>query len=459
MNMMTAQNLKYKKNTMTYLIKPLSRVLIVAVLLSSQGFSQSYFNALFMNQYASTHSSDMALAGSNTSSYSNPFNTFSNPANQGKLKGVQLSSALNVLSINENRSYPAIDQFGDRVTDNIYVVSRGLQNSFSGGVSWGSGSLGVSAASMPFSTPAFFYKEELRGSLYAPNINRDPLIGYHHIEQSGIIQSSGASAGSSFGSWSVGLALRMLHGIGLENQYGVSVLDSTDVSALASVSTLLKTESWGLENSPLIINFGVIKDFGLHLRVSASFQSGYSLESKKQGALPFFEATEDLPLIQWASDTVGVIIDVPAQMELGLRMKPSNPLPTSIYITLAYQDWTQYGVTYSDSLAGEISAFDFPLQETFTIRGGIEHWVSDNVPFRAGLVWSESPIAGELSQSRFSAGSGWTSGPLQFDVAVQLFSVEYNSIDLFIPIGLTPNATEKIRETQTSYSISVSYSL
>ena len=444
---------------MKMLSRYITPMLILLVMGASQLRAQSYFNALFMEHMTAVHSHDLALAGANSSAYSTAFNTFSNPANQAGVQGVKLTGTYTLLSIKENRGYPAIDQFGDRVTDNIYVVSRGGQSGFAGGLTWGLGPVTLSGASMPFATPAFFFKEELRGSLYAPNINRDPLIGYHHMEQSGMLQANGISVGSGFGSWSLGAALRMLSGIGLENQYGVSVLDSTDVSALASETTFLKSETWDLDNTPLIINLGIIKDMGLHWRVSASYQTAYSLESTHQGALPLYDATEDLPLVQWASDTVGITIEVPAQLELGLRMKPANPLPTSIYISLAYQDWTQYSISYSDSLNGSIAPFEFPLQESFTIRGGIEHWVSDQVPFRAGFVWAESPLAGELAQSRFSAGSGWESGPLKFDVALQMFFVEYKSIDLFVPVNLTPNPSETIRESQTTYSISVSYSL
>ena len=444
---------------MRNLHKNLTGLLLLGLVLSTSTMAQSYFNSLHMGQMGSSHSIDVALGGSNTSVYSSAFNTFTNPANQGGFKGLDVTGSFSLLNIKENRSYAAIDQFADRVTDNIYVVSRGGQNGFAGGFSWGNGMLGVSAVSMPFSTPAFFFKEEIRGSLYSPNINRDPLVGYHHTEQKGMIQASGTSVGSAFGSWSVGAGVRVLHGMGLENQYGISIIDSADISPLAAGETALENETWELSNSPVIVNLGLIKDLGMHWRISASYQTPYALESTRRSAIPVFEITEDFPLVNWASDTIDLAINVPAQLELGLRMKPSNPLPTAVYFSLVYQDWSQYELTYSDSLGGELSDFEFPLQETFSVRGGLEHWVSDNVPFRAGFVWAESPLAGELAQTRFSAGSGWVSGPLKFDVAVQLFSVRYKSSDIFVPINMSPHNSENISETQTMYSISMSYSL
>ena len=433
--------------------------MVVLLLISSTLFAQSYFNPLLMNQLGVSHSRDVALSGANTSDYSSAMSTFSNPANQAGFVGLKLSGSTGAITTSENRSFPAIDQFGDVVTNNIYVVSKGLQNTFSGGVTWGRGQLSVSLASTPFLTPAFAFKEEIRGSLYSPNINRDPLLGYHHLNQAGVIQSSGASIGTAFRSWSFGLGMRMLHGIGLENEWGISVLDSADVSALAAGSNLLKAESWELDNTPFIVNMGVIKDFGLHWRVSASYQTAYSIESTRQGANPFYDPTLDLPMLEWTSDSIASTISIPARLELGLRMKPSNSLPTAVYLSLAYQDWTQYEVSYGDSLMDADSPFEYPMQEAFTLSGGIEHWVNENVPFRAGFKWAESPLDRELSQAILSGGSGWKSGPLQFDVAIQLSSVGYRYYDIFTPVGMSANSYENVRESKTTYSASVSYTL
>ena len=433
--------------------------MLILLMLSSSLFAQSYFNPLLLNQLGLSHSRDVALSGSNTSDFSSAMNTFSNPANQAGFVGFKLSASFSAITTNENRSFPAIDQFGDVVTNNIYVVSKGMQNTFSGGATWGREQLSLSLASTPFLTPAFTFKEEIRGSLYSPNINRDPLIGYHHLNQSGVIQSSGASIGTAFRSWSLGLGMRMLHGVGLENEYGISVLDSADVSALAAGSNLLKTESWELDNTPFIVNLGLIKDFGLHWRVSASYQTAYSIESTRQGANLFYDPTLELPIVEWSSDSLATTMDIPARLELGLRMKPSNSLPTSVYVSLAYQDWTQYEVSYGDSPLEADAPFEFPMQEAFTLSGGLEHWVNENVPFRAGFSWAESPLNRELSLAVLSGGSGWKSGPLQFDVAVQLSSLGYKYFDIFVPVSMSPNSYENVRESQTNYSISVSYSL
>lgn len=451
--------LNKKKTSMEPMRSPRIIPIVLLLILSTTLHAQSYFNPLLMNQLGLSHSRDVALSGANTSDYSTAMNTFTNPANQSGFVGLKLSGSFAAIATMENRSFPAIDQFGDVVTNNVYVLSQGLQSAFSGGATWGRGHLALTLATTPFLTPAFSFKEEIRGSLYAPNINRDPLIGYHHIDQSGVIQASGVSLGRSFGSWGLGLGLRMLHGVGLKNEIGVSVLDSADVSALASEYNLLKSESWDLDNTPFLINMGVIKDFGLHWRISASYQSAYALESTRQGALPFYDATLGLPLIEWRSDSLDLTIDIPARLEFGLRMKPSNSLPTSVYISLAYQDWTQYAVSYGDSLLDATEPFEYPMQETFTLSGGIEHWINENVPFRAGFSWAESPLDNELSQAILSGGSGWKSGPLQFDVAVQLSSVGYRYFDIFVPVLMSSNPYENVRESKTNYSISVSYSL
>lgn len=433
--------------------------LLTLLLMSVTLNAQSYFNPLLIDQMGLSHSRDVGLSGANTSDFSTAMNTFSNPANQAGFVGLKLSGSFAAIAINESRSYPAIDQFGDVVTNNIYVVSKGLQNAISAGATWGVGQMTLSFASTPFLTPSFSFKEEIRGSLYSPNINRDPLVGYHYMNQAGIIQSTGASVGSGFGSWAVGFGLRMLHGIGLENEYGISVLDSADVSPLAAGESMLETEAWDLDSTPLLINLGVTKDLGLHWRLSASYQGAYTIESTRRSALPFYSSTLTLPFIEWTTDSVKSSISIPARLELGLRMKPSNSLPTSVYVSLAYQDWSQYEVTYDDSLLNSAYPFENALQEAFALSGGIEHWVNENVPFRAGFTWAESPIDRDLSQAVISGGSGWRSGPLEFDVAVQLSSVGYRYFDIFVPVGMSANSYENVRESKTSYSISVSYSL
>jgi len=429
------------------------------LLFSSSLIGQSYFNALFMNQLGLTHSRDVALAGANTTEYSTAMNTFSNPANQARLEGLHFSGSFGAITVSEDRSFPAIDQFGDVVTNNIYVVSKGIQNTFSSGVSWGNGRLAASLASVPFQSPHFTFKEEVRGSLYAPNINRDPLIGYHHQEQAGVVQATGASVSMSLKSWSIGLSARMLHGINLENTRGVSVLDSSDVSPLAAGENMLTSETWDLDNTPLVFNAGFIKDLGLHWRIGASYQSGYSLESTRHLALPGYSASLGLPYLAWSNHEFEFSVSVPARLEVGLRMKPTNALATSVFVSMAYQDWAKYEVSYTDSIQGISEPFAHPMREAFTINGGIEHWVSEHVPFRAGFSWIESPLDADLSRSVFSGGSGWRSGPLQFDVAVQLSSVGYRYFDIFVPVSMSPNAYENVRESQTNYSISVSYSL
>ena len=429
------------------------------LLLSTVLQAQSYFNPLMINQLGLSHSRDVALSGANTSDYSTAMNTFSNPANQAGYVGLKLSGSFGAITTNENRSFPAIDQFGDVVANNIYVVSKGMQNTFAGGATWGDGGFAISIASNPFITPAFFFKEEVRGSLYSPNINRDPLIGYHYIEQKGVIQATGFSYGFNQDNLSFGAGLQFLHGINLENQIGVSVIDGADTSALASGTSLLEYEQWELDNSPIIGQLGTIIDLGMHWRLSASYQTSYLLKSTRQSALPLYSNTLALPFVAWVSDSIASAISIPARLELGLRMKPANSLPTSVYVSLAYQDWTQYEVTYGDSLLNASYPFDNAMQEAFTLSGGIEHWVNENVPFRAGFTWAESPIDRDLSQAIISGGSGWKSGPLQFDVAVQLSSIGYRYFDIFVPVDMSPNAYENVRESKTNYSISVSYSL
>ena len=150
---------------------------IIMLLLSSCTlFAQSYFNPLLMNQLGLSHSRDVALSGSNTSDYSTAMNAFSNPANQAGFIGLKLSGSFGAIATNENRSFPAIDQFGDVVTNNIYVVSKGLQSTFSGGATWGNGQFSVSLASTPFLTQAFTFKEEIRCSLYSQTLTEILLL-------------------------------------------------------------------------------------------------------------------------------------------------------------------------------------------------------------------------------------------------------------------------------------------
>jgi len=433
--------------------------MVILLLMGTMLNAQSYFNPLLMNQLGLTHSQDVALAGANTSEYSTAMNTFSNPGNQAGFSGLMLSGSFAAITNSENRSFPAIDQFGDVVTNNIYVVSKGMQSTFAGGATWGNGGLAVSLASTPFLTPSFTFKEEIRGSLYSPNINRDPLVGYHHLSQSGVIQASGTSVGTSFNSWSLGLGVRVLHGVNLENERGISVLDSTDVSPLAAGESMLTSENWEIANTPILFNVGLIKDFGLHWRVSASYQSGYSIETTRKLALPGYSATLGLPFMAWSTSDVEFTIKVPSRLEVGLRMKPSNSLPTAVHVSMVYQDWAKYEVAYADSMIGISEPFAHPMREAMTINGGIEHWVNENVPFRAGFSWIESPLDDDLSLSVFSGGSGWKSGPLQFDIAVQVSSVGYRYFDIFVPVDMSPNSYENVQESKTNYSISVSYSL
>ena len=428
-------------------------ITIVIVMLSIvQLCGQSYFSTLLpINKY-SMNARELAMGGSWHSHGKNPaFGIFDKPTS--------ISFDISRRSYTEKRSFPVIDMFDDVVTQNVYVLNR---PSF-GSISWKINSditkyvklpLSLSLSGSPFWDMRYEYSEEIRASLGPGVYNRDPVVGYHLLNISGMIESLRFGLATKIGGkMKFGLAFESLYDNDISHQSGVNVLDQDD--ALASDTTMI-------HNYNLSIDRVVRPSLGFVLNVRQNLELGLSIvptvkvKFNTGGLVPMVNKKTQLPGFDFSDSTSSYTVSLPQQMGISLAAHLDNPTKTIVSGGINFVDWQNHDSQVIKHAM--IDTVDFKYQSTVGISFGVEHWILNKTPFRFGFVYSESPLGDEFEITNVSIGSGWVYDNLNIDIAAIFGSVEYMYTDLFTPQGQTASDLERVNESNAVLKATLTYS-
>ena len=428
-------------------------ITIVIVMLNIvQLHGQSYFSTLLPINNYSMNARELAMGGSWHSHGKNPaFGVFDKPTS--------ISFDISRRSYTEKRSFPVIDMFEDVVTQNVYVLNR---PSF-GSVSWKINSditkyvklpLSLSLSGSPFWDMRYEYSEEIRASLGPGVYNRDPVVGYHLLNISGMIESLKFGLATKIGGKiKFGLAFESLYDNDLSYESGVNVLDQDD--ALASDTTMI-------HNYYLSIDRVIRPSLGFVLNVRHNLELGFSIVSSSKvkfntgGLVPMVNEKTQLPGFDFSDSTSSYTVSLPQQIGVSLAAHLDNPTKTIVSGGINFIDWQNHDSQVIKHAM--IDTVDFKYQSTVGISFGVEHWILNKTPFRFGFVYSESPLGDEFEITNVSIGSGWVYNNLSIDIAAIFGSVEYMYTDLFTPQGQTASDLERVNESNAVLKATLTYS-
>ena len=349
--------------------------------------------------------------------------------------------------------------FDDVVTQNVYVLNR---PSF-GSISWKINSditkyvklpLSLSLSGSPFWDMRYEYSEEIRASLGPGVYNRDPVVGYHLLNISGMIESFRFGLATKIGGkMKFGLAFESLYDNDISYQLGVNVLDQDD--ALASDTTMI-------HNYNLSIDRVVRPSLGFVLNVRHNLELGLSIVSSSKvkfntgGLVPMVNEKTQLPGFDFSDSTSSYTVSLPQQIGISLVAHLDNPTKTIVSGGINFLDWQNHDSQVIKHTM--IDTVDFKYQSTVGISFGVEHWILNKTPFRFGFIYSESPLGDEFEITNVSIGSGWVYDNLSIDIAAIFGSVEYMYTDLFTSQGQTASDLERVNESNAVIKATLTYS-
>ncbi len=435
---------------MIKLIKSKKLMVLMFVLGSGLLFGQAYFNALLPGTEP-VSARALGMGATSLAASDGYGNLWSNPAllNGGSGMGM-LTLTGGIIRREEQRSLVVKDYFDDVVVDNIYATNRNWYDDFTGGLVINLPfhiSLGLARSN--FWDWRYDYIEEVRGELAAGNYNRDPLRGYHLIERKGAVMAT--SAGLSLmpvKNLRLGLVGHFLSAPDINERWGVIVIEEDD--ALAATDTTIYDSELELDGMPMMLGFGAAYRVLPRLQVAFNYRSGIEFEIGGFHYLPNVMTDSVLPGYSRVDSSCAITYNLPAVVSFGLEAHLRNPIATRAMVEARRTGWSNYSLGF-DVNADSSVAQNFNFEDTWEIHVGIEHVLLDELPFRFGMVFSQSPLGQEFETSLVTVGGSYKLGPAILDIGASFGVVEYKYEDIFIAVSQDADnlELETVHETST----------
>jgi hypothetical protein len=351
---------------------------------------------------------------------------------------LSIITGFNAFSINEKRSFPVQDSYGDFLADNTYVINQNWFPDFQLGANfqlWPR--LQLAMLINHANLADFQYEEEVRGSLYG-EYNRDPLVGYNRMSnRQSIYNTSFGLALNPIKSLWLGLGMNISTTDNAKQTYEIQVIEESNYqSSDHTISYSAKPEFATIVNG----NVGLTFDITKHLSISAAYHFPY--ETVQKGGLLYLmnDSTETLPVM--AIDSNSTISKVtrrqPGELRLGFCLKPVNIIPTKLFFELVYQNWKDASVKYQMAIVSAVAHIPInvytdkiPYRDVIKFHLGIEHVFFSGVPFRLGFFHDPNPVDADLDRNWFTAGTGYQFGNFNLAVSGAFTTSEYEYHDLF----------------------------
>lgn len=430
-----------------WILQWINMSLVAGLLFTGTARSQSWFNANVTGATWQGNARATALGHVGTAEAFGVMNLFTNPALLSDGAGLRLEGSSNSMHRIESRSFPAIDQFGDVVTNNIYNITESWQTLYKAGGVWSSNHFALGVGTAPYWSPFFRYSEDVRGNLSSSNYNRDPLVGSFQWDRSGEITETALGMSTILPTLNFGFSVGFLSANDLNVTKGTIVITPDD--ALDTDTTNVKTMSYDFKSAKMpIVRFGLSLDISNRLKLAIGYESGTKLVFENILEIP--ATTESLLPGFFISDQPRTIkYQMPDEITVGVNFQPTNVLRTIAYFEGEWKNWSRSAIFYSDYFGH--------LLDTWTYRGGVEHSLFNGLPVRAGFIYAGSPLIKSMAQTWITLGSGYTHGNLVVDVAMEYGMVDYSYPDLFVAAGQTHHGEETVHESTTKFALTLAY--
>ena len=400
--------------------------LIIFIAVCSIVSAQSYFNRALGNRVSPISAKSSAMGGGGFMNNETASVSIVNPAYLMNSTGLKVGVNYKNLSIDENRSFPAIDFFENDYDDLTYVVNSQSYSAHNIGVIYVGGIFGISAVTGPFISTDYNFVEEVRSS-------NDELEGYFQFETAGPIICNSYGFGLSLHKhFHIGLSLNQLLGTKLQSY----IQDDQDIIEISSSST-------SKPNFPTISVWTLLAD---NIELAIGYESSARINYTSQLDITMNE-NFGLPLY----DTSLVIVQnefyKPSYTRVGFSYKPS--LINTHTLTVEYEK-AEYSNFEIDSTK---------LRDVYTLGVGIEYRIYNFVPLRVGLTYQTSPFRSDLSKTIFSLGTGRVYKHFTVDIGCRYWNITYPYADIFPVEGDNSNASgvDVVKENNLVISLSFQY--
>lgn len=419
--------------------------------------AQSYFNLIYPSNFGVANSRYISQGVTGVANSVGYVNLWTNPAAMEEQPGLKASLNYSLRAFKEERSYPAIDMFEDKVTDNVYASNRKYYPGYAGGALYNFSRYTVGATFAPVWDMRYNYREEVRASLPAGSYNRDPVVGYHNIERTGQIYAGGVGIGAQLLSGlRAGAGLHFLSMVNGKESYSIAVIKQDD--ALAATSDTGYTSDVKLDGAPVVASLGLTYDINWRFRVGFNYRTGATLKMNSYKDLPVLQRRTLLPGYVHSADAKAVEIKMPGTISFAVRGKFQNPIHTTAQLEVRYTDWSKYSVNFNGA-SDSTTAIANHFQETFEYHIGVEHIVLDKYPFRFGFVYRESPLGSEFEQSLFTIGGSYLWDHFSLDIGAIFGSVTYQYTDIFPAVSQTTDRLETVNESDARVNLTLNWHL
>lgn len=384
------------------------QVAISTLFLAGISFAQNY-TAFPVGEY--WHFPDartMGLAGAGSVSNSSVAALMMNPAamaNQAPGFTIDLSPGAH--NLEERRSFPLFDRFGDFNQYNIYVTNDNWFYNVQGGVQYTFGERFPVVKSLAVGIfneidQNYEYVEEVR-----QNVFPDDPLAYNTIKYEGKLNRYSLGAALQvMGNLNLGLQAGLLSGGDLQESTSIVFVDNSENDYFGSSSR-------SLDNTPIVASLGATYQVNPYFNFGGHLRLPYTVEYEVRD--------QSTPATQIFQESIGY----PMQLTGGFEYRGQQILQARLNVDFTYEWWskTDYKV------AGQTE--DQGFEDAIALKAGIEHVFFNQIPFQVGMQYRTYYRDRSRARLLFSAGTGFR-GPGWFvNVGGGFSKLNYFYPDLF----------------------------
>jgi hypothetical protein len=349
----------------------------------------------------------LGLAGAGSVSNTSAGALMLNPAAMANHSpGITLDFSPAARHLDERRSFPLFDRFGDINQFNIYAINGNWFSHLQGGLQY---TFGESVRYLKSLAAGVFneinhnyeYLEEVRQNTFPD----DPLA-YNTIRYEGKLTRYSFGAALQFMErLNVGLQAGLLSG-NLDQSASIVFVDNNDDNTFTSSSR-------SMDNTPIVTSVGVTYQVNPYFNFGGFLRLPYTLEYKVRD--------NSSPETRIFQETIGY----PMQFTGGLEYRAQQILQARLNVDFSYEWWgrTDFKVD------GERQ--DKGFEDVIGIKAGIEHVFHNRIPFQVGVQYRTYYQNRSETRLMFSAGSGFRGENWFVNLAGGFSKLNYPYRDLF----------------------------
>ena len=491
------------------------KYLLLSIILISFLFNQSYFNRILGSKIINGDASSFAIGNTYLTTQESSNLVFSNPARLSLLKSnIVLDFQFNYLTLNERKSIIVKDFFGGNLgyadiafnQTSLYNYSLGAAINFELFKNY---RVSLAYSQKPFISFNYSYEEEIRSQESFNNYNTilDPIVGFHILKTAGNLDLQTIGVSFAYGKenpYAVGVSINRIPPSKIKDSFYTTIVSpDIDSSNLSTIYDEVRNIYDIYSNKDYFLTYSLDFPIGNHLRMIYSIEEDIIISSEEYSHYQF-SSNIGLPLLmkyqgfcqvdsepisvnteeaclgvvgaswnyQLSYPLEGLYYEKPKTYNFGLLLKPKGTKNMSIAFEFTEKKINQYIYEWDCSNVEEFdnsiecndNNYDSAIKNTkilnnniFELRIGLEHFLKNKFPLRAGFIYSE-PIFEVLEpKTTITLGTGTIINNISIDFAMDYSIDNYRYYDIFPISNVFENTCEsdqncnKVKESKLNF--------